>query len=53
MAIIAGQVPPAQELPVDFKRRVVIKFRPGTQLPYSDPELRVVLRHRVSRRRRA
>ena len=35
MAIIAGQVPPAQELPVDFKRRVVIKFRPGTQLPYS------------------
>lgn len=35
MAIIAGQVPPAQELPVDFKRRVVIKFRPDTRLPYS------------------
>lgn len=35
MAIIAGQVPTAQELPVDFKRRVVIKFRPDTRLPYS------------------
>ena len=35
MAIIAGQVPPAQEFPVDYKRRVVIKFRPNTRLPYS------------------
>jgi hypothetical protein len=35
MAIIEGQVPPAQELPVDFKRRVVIKLRPDTRLPYS------------------
>jgi hypothetical protein len=35
MAIIAGQVPPAEDLPVDFKRRVVIKFRPDTRLPYS------------------
>lgn len=35
MAIIADQVPPSAELPPDFKRRVVVKFRSDIQLPYS------------------
>jgi hypothetical protein len=35
MAIIESKVPPAPGLPPDFKRRVVVKFRPDVQLPYS------------------
>ena len=35
MAIISGQVPPAQEVPVHYKRRVVVKFRPEVRLSYS------------------
>src|SRR5215470_4067992 len=35
MAIISGQVPPAQEVPVNYKRRVVVKFRPEVRLSYS------------------
>ena len=35
MAIIAGKVLPAEEVPVDYKRRVVVKFRPDVRLSYS------------------
>jgi hypothetical protein len=35
MAIISGQVPPSEEVPVDYKRRVVVKFRPDVRLSYS------------------
>ncbi|HET9832723.1 MAG TPA: S8 family peptidase [Vicinamibacterales bacterium] len=35
MAIINGQVPTIERLPVDYKRRVVIKFRPNVRLTYS------------------
>jgi hypothetical protein len=35
MAIINGQVPPVEQLPPDFKRRVVVKFRPDVRLTYS------------------
>lgn len=35
MAIIANQVPSPVPLPPDFKRRIVVKFRPDTRLPYS------------------
>ena len=35
MALIEGKVPPGPELPSDFRRRVVIKFKPDVQLPYS------------------
>lgn len=35
MAMINGQVLPPAELPQDIMRRVVVKFRPDTQLPYS------------------
>jgi hypothetical protein len=35
MAIVANQALPPVALPPDFKRRVVVKFRPGTRLPYS------------------
>ena len=35
MAIIEDKVPPASGLSADFKRRVVVKFRPDVQLPYS------------------
>jgi len=28
MAMIGGQTPTPQELPADYKRRVVVKFRP-------------------------
>jgi Subtilase family len=35
MAIISGQALPAAEVPVDYKRRVVVKFRPGVRLSYS------------------
>jgi len=34
MAIIDNQSLPTAPLPPNFKRRIVIKFRPGTQLPY-------------------
>jgi hypothetical protein len=36
MAIINGQVPPVEKLPADYKRRVVVKFRPDVRLTYSD-----------------
>lgn len=36
MAIIDGQVPPPQELPVNYKRRVVVKFKPEVRLSYSN-----------------
>jgi hypothetical protein len=35
MAIINGQVPPAEKLPPGYKRRVVVKFRPDVRLTYS------------------
>src|SRR5437588_301744 len=35
MAMIGGQTPPPQELPGDYKRRVVVKFRPDVRLPYT------------------
>jgi hypothetical protein len=35
MAMIGGQTPTPQELPVDYKRRVVVKFRPVVRLPYT------------------
>src|SRR5262245_20228633 len=38
MAIIAGQVPPPIPLPPGLNRRVVVKFRPNTQLPYSQED---------------
>ena len=34
MAIIENQSLPPEPLPPDFKRRIIIKFRPDTQLPY-------------------
>jgi hypothetical protein len=35
MAMIDGKLPPPEELPGDYRRRVVVKFRPNVQLPYS------------------
>src|SRR5438034_1392156 len=35
MAMIDGQTPTPQELPGDYKRRVVVKFRPDVRLPYT------------------
>ena len=35
MAIINGRVPQPEELPADYKRRVVVKFRPDVRLTYS------------------
>ena len=35
MAIINGQVPPMEKLPADYRRRVVVKFRPDVRLTYS------------------
>ena len=35
MAIISGQAPPSEGVPVDYKRRVVVKFRPDVRLSYS------------------
>jgi hypothetical protein len=35
MAIINGQVPTIERLPVDYKRRVVVKFQPSVRLTYS------------------
>jgi len=35
MAIISGKVPRAEEVPVDYRRRVVVKFRPEVPLSYS------------------
>jgi hypothetical protein len=35
MAMIADQLPPPMPLASDFERRVVVKFRPDTRLPYS------------------
>ena len=35
MAIINGQVLPVEKLPADYKRRVVVKFRPEVRLTYS------------------
>ncbi|HEV7645850.1 MAG TPA: S8 family peptidase [Pyrinomonadaceae bacterium] len=35
MTIIKNEVSYAAELPADYKRRVVIKFKPGVKLPYS------------------
>jgi hypothetical protein len=35
VAIINGTVPPSKEHTVNAVRRVVVKFRPGTRLPYS------------------
>jgi len=35
MAMIDGQAPAPQELPGDYKRRVVVKFRPDVRLPYN------------------
>ena len=29
------KLPPPEELPADYRRRVVVKFRPNVQLPYS------------------
>ncbi len=45
MAIIADRAPPPVPVPADFKRRVVVKFRPDTRLPYSqDAEAELVRR---------
>ena len=35
MAMIGGETPPPQELSGDYKRRVVVKFRPDVRLPYT------------------
>src|SRR5215831_5322900 len=35
MAIINGQVPTIERLPVNYKRRVVVKFQPSVRLTYS------------------
>jgi Subtilase family len=35
MAMIDGQTPNPQELPADYKRRVVVKFRPDVRLSYT------------------
>ena len=35
MAIIKNQIPPVQPLSSDYKCRVVVKFKPDIQLPYS------------------
>ena len=35
MAMIGGQTPTPQELPGDYKRRVVVKFRPDVRLAYT------------------
>jgi hypothetical protein len=35
MAMVDGQTPTPQELPEDYKRRVVVKFRPDVRLPYT------------------
>ena len=35
MAMIGGQTPAPQELPVNYKRRVVVKFRPDVRLSYT------------------
>jgi hypothetical protein len=35
MTIIANKVPPTPGLPPDFKHRIVVKFKPDVQLPYS------------------
>lgn len=35
MAIIENQIPPVQTLSPDYKCRVVVKFKPDMQLPYS------------------
>ena len=34
MAMIGGQTPSPEELPANYKRRVVVKFRPDVRLPY-------------------
>jgi len=33
--MISDRSPPAEPLPADYRRRVVVKFRPGVSLPYS------------------
>ena len=35
MAMIGGQTPSPEELPANYKRRVVVKFRPDVRLPYT------------------
>ena len=35
MAMIGGETPTPQELPVSYKRRVVVKFRPDVRLSYT------------------
>lgn len=35
MAIVENKVPQASGLPMDLKRRIVVKFRPDVRLPYS------------------
>jgi len=35
MAMIGDQTPSPEELPADYKRRVVVKFRPDVRLPYT------------------
>jgi hypothetical protein len=35
MAVISGQTPFSVPMPVDVKRRVVVKFRPVVRMPYS------------------
>ena len=35
MAMIGGQTPTPQELPGNYKRRVVVKFRSDVRLPYT------------------
>ena len=35
MAIIGGETPPPEELPANYKRRVVVKFRPDVRLSYT------------------
>ena len=35
MAMIGGETPTPEELPADYKRRVVVKFRPDVRLSYT------------------
>ena len=35
MAIIGGETPTPEELPANYKRRVVVKFRPDVRLSYT------------------
>ena len=53
MAMIGGQTPNPAELPVDYKRRVVVKFRPDVRLALHHRRPNTIRQHRPARVDRA